>query len=78
MMINKYILDIYIFIFNPWKIFCGHRFHEVYKTTIIRQLIRWNELKIKNTTKYRQKTLRISFVCGCKYEGMWVCEHKVI
>ena len=48
---------IIIIIFNPWKIFCNLRFHEVYKTTFIRQLRRWNELKIENTTKYRQKTL---------------------
>ena len=61
MIINKYILDIYIF--YPWKIFCHLRFHEVFcKITIIRQLRRWNELKIENMTKYRQK--RISFVCG--------------
>ena len=66
-MINKYILDIYIYdIYNPWKIVCNPGIHEVFcKTTIIRQL-RWNELKIENTKKYRQKTVRISFMCGCK------------
>ena len=37
--------------------FCDFRFPEVYKTTFIRQLRRWNELKIENTTKYRQKPL---------------------
>ena len=37
MIINNYILDTYIF--NPWKIFCNLRFHEVYKTTFIRKLI---------------------------------------
>ena len=55
MIINKYILDIYIF--NPWKISCDLRFPEVYKTTFIRQLRRWNELKIENTIKYRQNPL---------------------
>ena len=50
----------YIYIFNPWKIFCNPGFHEVFcKTTIIRQLRRWNELKIENMTKYREKTVRI-------------------
>ena len=35
MIINKYIFDIYIF--NPWKIFCNLRYHEVFcKTTFIR------------------------------------------
>ena len=36
MIINRYILDIYIYIyiyiFNPWKIFCDLGFHEVYKS----------------------------------------------
>ena len=35
MIMNKYILDIYIYIYiyNPWKIFCDLRFLEVNKTT---------------------------------------------
>ena len=32
MIINKYILDIYIF--KPWKILCELRFREVYKHNI--------------------------------------------
>ena len=36
------------------------------KTTISRRLRRWNELKIQNTKKYGQKTVGISFMCGCK------------
>ena len=40
MTINKYMLDIYIYIFNPWKVFCDLRFPEVYKTTFIRHLRR--------------------------------------
>ena len=40
MMINEYILHRYIL--NPWKIFCDLRFLEVYKTTFIKQLRRWN------------------------------------
>ena len=48
----------YTYIFNPWKLFCNLRFHEVFcKTTFMRQLRRWNVLKIENTTKYRQKPL---------------------
>ena len=40
-------------IYNPWKIVCDPGFHGVFsKTTIIRQLRRWNELKIENTKKY--------------------------
>ena len=54
MIINIYI---YIYIYNPWDIFCDLRFHDIYKTTFIRQLRRWNELKIENTTKYRQNPL---------------------
>ena len=54
--INKYILDIYIYIyifFNSWSIDCEPVFHRVFhKTTIIRQLRRWNESKnTKNTDK---------------------------
>ena len=31
--------------YNPWKIFCNPGFHEVFcKTTIIRQLRKWNEI----------------------------------
>ena len=61
---------IYIYIFNPWKIFGNPRFHGVFcKTTIIRQLWRWNESKIENTKKYRKKTVGISFMCG---ESVWV------
>ena len=55
MIIHKYLLDISIF--NPWKIFCKHRFHEVYKTIFIRHFKRRNELIIENATKYRQKSL---------------------
>ena len=32
--INKYILDIYIYIYNPWKIFCDLRFLEVYNCLV--------------------------------------------
>ena len=67
---------LYIYIFNPWKIFCNPGFHEVFcKTTITRQLRRWNELKIENTTKYSQKTVRSSFVCGCKCVSVCGCVH---
>ena len=44
--------------------------YKIDKTTFIRQLRRWNELKIENTTKYRQKLLGFRLcvvvsVCGC-------------
>ena len=56
---NNYI---YIYIYNSWNIVCNPGFHEVFcKTTIIRQLRRWNELEIENTKKYRQKTIGISY-----------------
>ena len=71
MIINKYMLDIYIYIyiFNPWKIFCDLNFHEVYKPTFIRQLRRWNELKIESTTKYWKKTLGFPL---CVAVNVWV------
>ena len=31
------------------------------------------KLKIKNLTKYRQKAVKISFVCGCKYVCVYGC-----
>ena len=65
---------IYIYIYNPLKIFCDPGFHGVFcKTTLIRQLRRWNELKIENTKKYRQKNVGISFVCGCKCVSVCGC-----
>ena len=65
---------IYIYTFNPWKIVCDPGFHGVFcKTTIIRQLRRGDELKIENTKKYRQKTVRISFMCGCKCVSVCGC-----
>ena len=69
---NKYILDIYIS--NPWKIVCDDPgFHGVFCKTTIRQLRRWNELKMKNTKKYRQKTVGISLMCGCKCVSVCGC-----
>ena len=54
-MIDKYILDIYIF--NPWKmLFCELRFLEVYKT-FIRQLRRWNEIENRKCHKIQTKNL---------------------
>ena len=68
-----YIYIRYIYVFNSWKIVCNPGFHEVFcKTTTIRQL-RWNELKIENTKKYRQKTIGISFVCGRKCMSVCGC-----
>ena len=46
------------------------------KTTIIKQLRRWNELKIENTKKYRQKTDANSFVCVCKSVNVCGCVRK--
>ena len=52
-------------IINSWNIDCDPGFHGVFcKKTIIRQLGKWNELKLKNTKKYRQSTVGISFMCG--------------
>ena len=31
------------------------------------------KLKIKNVTKYRQKAIKISFVCSCKYVCVYGC-----
>ena len=69
-----------IYIFNSWNIDCDPGFHGIFcKTAIIRQLRRWNVSKSKNTKKYGQKTVRISFMCGCKcvsvcgYVRMRVC-----
>ena len=31
------------------------------------------KLKIKNATKYRQKAVKISFMCGCKYVCVYGC-----
>ena len=42
------------------------------------------KLKIENATKYRQKTVRISFVCGCKCVSvcgcvcMWLCVYVAV
>ena len=33
-----------------------------------------NTDKIKNSTKYRQKPVKILFVCGCKYVCVYGCE----
>ena len=38
-----------------------------------RQLRRWNESKTENTKKYRQKTVGISFICGCKCVSVCGC-----
>ena len=53
-------------------------------TTFVRQFRRWNEnenrkyekvqTKIENSTKYRQKAVKISFVCGSKYVCVYGCE----
>ena len=47
-------------ILRPWVscVFC--------KTTIIRQLRIWNELKIENTKRIQKKTVGILFMHGCK------------
>ena len=31
------------------------------------------KLKIENATKYRQKAVKTSFVCGCKYVCVYGC-----
>ena len=59
MIINKYILDIYIYIFNSWKIFCNLRFHEVYKTTFI---MRTNFYLLRT---FRPHLGRVFCVCAC-------------
>ena len=53
---NIHIIYIYIYIyiykFNSWNVDCDSGFHGVFcKTTIIRQLRRWNELKIEKCEK---------------------------
>ena len=32
-----------------------------------------NTDKIENLAKYKQKAVKISFVCGCKYVCVYVC-----
>ena len=78
--INRYILDVYIYIYiyiyisNSWNIDCDPGFHGVFcKTTIIRQLRICNESKIENTKKYRQKTIEISLMWGCKCLSVCGC-----
>ena len=78
-----HIIYIYIYIFNSWNIDCDPGFYGVFcKTTIIRQLRKWNESKIgnrKNTKKYRQKTVEKSYeslrtvVSVERYVGECVC-----
>ena len=63
-----YIYNIYIYIFNSWNIDCDLGFHGVFcKTTIIRQLRKWNKSKIEKIRKskhkkplgFRMKVLRV-------------------
>ena len=69
MIINKYIL--YIYIFNPWKIlFCNLRFLEVYNN--IHQAIK--KMEWNGKSKVRQNTDKTSMsVSMCVYMGVGVC-----
>ena len=65
MIINKYILDIYII--NPWKIFCNPRFHEVFcKTIIIRQLRIFLTAWWLLFCKKKKKKKKLHETQGCK------------
>ena len=49
----------------PWKLVCDLRFHEVFQTTIIRQITKGNEV-IEKVEKYSQKPLELCthlYVC---------------
>ena len=39
---------------------------------------RQNTDKIENATKYRQKAVKISFVCGCKYVCVYMGVGKYV
>ena len=54
----------------PWKFVCDLRFHDVFRTTIIRQITKENE-EIGKIEKYSQKSLELctnlyvyGLVCG--------------
>ena len=69
--------------FNPWKIFfCNLRVLEVYNNIhqAVKEMewnwkskMRQNTDKIEKATKGRQKAIKISFMCGCKYVSVYGC-----
>ena len=68
MIINKYILDIYIYIYNPSKILCHPGFHGVFcKTIIIRQLRRWNSIYL---TAIKKELLNTKYIYIYIYETL--------
>ena len=70
MIINIYIY-IYIYIYIIHGKYCSTTSGVLkFITTFIRQLRRWNE--IENATKYRQKAVKILFVCGLKCVWVYV------
>ena len=58
-----------MYVSNSWNIDCDPGFYGVFcKTTVIKQLRRWNGLIIE---KYEKNG--ISFMCGCKCVSLYVC-----
>ena len=80
MIISKYILYIYLI---HGKYCSATEGFLKFITTFVRRLKRCNEIKnrkcdkntdkIENTAKSRQKAVKISFMCGCKYVCIYVC-----
>ena len=59
---------IYIYIFNSWNIVCNPVFSAVFcKTTMIRQLRRWNESKIRKNSDKKLLGFRL-----CEVVSVWV------